>query len=117
MEQIVQIFVPSPTAGTVVSLGAGGHAMTINHSNWNLDIVHSGINFSVRHMVVSKVRGRFTKFTGNIALDESDLARSVVEATIEAGSIDTGTAQRDDHLRSADFFDVEHFPQIRFRSA
>jgi polyisoprenoid-binding protein YceI len=88
--------------------------MTTN--NWNLDSVHSGINFSVRHMVVSKVRGRFTKFTGNIALDESDLARSVVEATIDASSIDTGTAQRDDHLRSADFFDVENFPQIRFRS-
>jgi polyisoprenoid-binding protein YceI len=88
--------------------------MTTN--NWNLDTVHSGINFSVRHMVVSKVRGRFAKFTGNIELDESDLARSVVEATIDASSIDTGTAQRDDHLRSADFFDVEHFPQIRFRS-
>jgi polyisoprenoid-binding protein YceI len=88
--------------------------MTTN--NWNLDTVHSGINFSVRHMVVSKVRGRFTKFTGNVELDESDLARSLVEATIDASSIDTGTAQRDEHLRSADFFDVEHFPQIRFRS-
>jgi polyisoprenoid-binding protein YceI len=89
--------------------------MTTN-SNWNLDTVHSGINFSVRHMVVSKVRGRFAKFSGTIALDENDLARSVVEATIDASSIDTGTAQRDEHLRSADFFDVEHFPQIRFRS-
>ena len=89
--------------------------MTTN-SNWNLDTVHSGINFSVRHMVVSKVRGRFAKFTGNVALDESDLTRSTVEATIDASSIDTGTAQRDEHLRSADFFDVEHFPQIRFRS-
>jgi polyisoprenoid-binding protein YceI len=88
--------------------------MTIN--NWNLDTVHSGINFSVRHMVVSKVRGRFSKFTGNVELDESDLPRSVVEATIDASSIDTGSAQRDEHLRSADFFDVEHFPQIRFRS-
>jgi len=88
--------------------------MTTN--NWNLDTVHSGINFSVRHMVVSKVRGRFTKFTGNVELDEGDLARSVVEATIDASSIDTGTGQRDDHLRSADFFDVERFPEIRFRS-
>lgn len=88
--------------------------MTTN--NWNLDTVHSGINFTVRHMVVSKVRGRFGKFTGGVALDESDLTRSVVEATIDASSIDTGTAQRDDHLRSTDFFDVEHFPQITFRS-
>lgn len=88
--------------------------MTTN--NWNLDTVHSGINFTVRHMVVSKVRGRFAKFSGSVALDEDDLTRSVVEATIDASSIDTGTAQRDDHLRSADFFDAERFPQIRFRS-
>jgi polyisoprenoid-binding protein YceI len=88
--------------------------MTTN--TWNLDTVHSGINFSVRHMVVAKVRGRFPKFNGSVELDESDLTRSVVEATIDASSIDTGTAQRDDHLRSADFFEVERFPQIRFRS-
>ena len=85
-------------------------------SNWNLDTAHSGINFTVRHMVVSKVRGRFAKFTGSVALDESDFTRSVVEAAIDASSIDTGTAQRDDHLRSADFFDVERFPELRFRS-
>jgi polyisoprenoid-binding protein YceI len=88
--------------------------MTTN--NWNLDTVHSGINFTVRHMVVSKVRGRFAKFTGTVALDESDITRSSVEATIDVSSIDTGTAQRDDHLRSADFFDVERFPEIRFLS-
>ena len=88
--------------------------MTTN--NWNLDTVHSGINFTVRHMVVSKVRGRFAKFGGSVTLDEDDLTRSIVEATIDASSIDTGTAQRDDHLKSADFFDVEHFPQIGFRS-
>jgi polyisoprenoid-binding protein YceI len=90
--------------------------MSSTTNSWNLDTVHSGINFSVRHMVVSKVRGRFTTFNGKVELDESDLARSIVEATIDASSIDTGTAQRDDHLRSADFFDVEHFPEIRFRS-
>ena len=85
-------------------------------NNWNLDTVHSGINFTVRHMVVSKVRGRFAKFNGTVALDESDITRSTVEATIDASSIDTGTAQRDDHLKSADFFDVERFPEIRFLS-
>jgi polyisoprenoid-binding protein YceI len=88
--------------------------MTTN--NWNLDTVHSGINFSVRHMMVSKVHGRFAKFSGSVALDEGDLTRSVVEATIDVSSIDTGTAQRDVHLRSADFLDVERFPEIRFRS-
>jgi polyisoprenoid-binding protein YceI len=88
--------------------------MTTNH--WNIDAAHSGINFSIRHMVVSKVRGRFGSYTGAVTLDEADLTRSVVEATIDASSIDTGTAARDAHLRSADFFDVEKFPQLRFRS-
>ncbi|HET6281384.1 MAG TPA: YceI family protein [Polyangia bacterium] len=85
-------------------------------SNWNIDAVHSGINFSIRHMVVSKVRGRFAKYTGAVSLDDGDLAGSTVEATIDVASIDTGTPQRDAHLRSADFFDVEKFPEIRFRS-
>jgi polyisoprenoid-binding protein YceI len=85
-------------------------------SNWNIDTVHSGINFSVRHMVVSKVRGRFAKFSGELAIDDGDLTRSSVNVAIDAGSIDTGNAQRDTHLRSADFFDVETFPELRFRS-
>jgi polyisoprenoid-binding protein YceI len=89
---------------------------TSNNSSWNIDTTHSGINFSIRHMVVSKVRGRFTKYSGVLKLDENDLTQSVVEASIDAASIDTGTAQRDDHLRSADFFDVEKYPELRFRS-
>jgi len=88
--------------------------MTTN--NWNIDTVHSGINFSVRHMVVSKVRGRFGKFSGELAIDDDDLTRSSVNVAIEAASVDTGNAQRDGHLRSADFFDVEAFPELRFRS-
>jgi polyisoprenoid-binding protein YceI len=88
--------------------------MTTN--TWNIDATHSGINFTIRHMVVAKVRGRFAKYTGTVQLDENDLTRSVVEATIDASSIDTGTPQRDEHLRSADFFDVAKFPELRFRS-
>jgi polyisoprenoid-binding protein YceI len=83
---------------------------------WNIDAAHSGINFSIRHMVVSKVRGRFTKFTGAVKLDEGDLTKSTIEASIDASSIDTGTAQRDAHLRSPDFFDVERFHELRFSS-
>jgi len=85
-------------------------------TTWNIDATHSTIGFSIRHMVFSKVRGRFLKYTGAIQLDDSDLAKSWVEVAIDAASIDTGTAQRDNHLRSADFFDVEKFPALRFRS-
>ena len=88
--------------------------MTTN--KWNLDAAHSGINFSIRHLVVAKVRGRFATFSGTLELDPQDLTRSRVEATIEAASIDTGVQQRDDHLRSADFFDAATYPELRFRS-
>jgi polyisoprenoid-binding protein YceI len=85
-------------------------------TNWNIDAAHSGIHFSIRHMVVSKVRGRFAKYAGTVHIDDGDLTRSFVEVTIDASSIDTGTPQRDAHLRSPDFFDVEKFPELRFRS-
>src|SRR5262245_48096693 len=85
-------------------------------TTWNIDPTHSTVGFSIRHMVFSKVRGRFLKYTGAIQLDDTDPAKSWVEVTIDAGSIDTGTAQRDNHLRSADFFAVESFPELRFRS-
>jgi polyisoprenoid-binding protein YceI len=88
----------------------------MNTKSWNIDASHSGINFSIRHMVVSKVRGRFAKFTGAIELDENDLTRSTLEATIDAASIDTGTPERDVHLRSADFFDTDAFPALQYRS-
>ncbi len=88
--------------------------MTTN--NWNLDLAHSNLGFSVRHMVVSKVRGRFAKYSGAIHLDDDDLTRSVADVTIDAASIDTGVEQRDNHLRSADFFDVERFPELRFQT-
>ena len=83
---------------------------------WSIDVAHTNVAFSVRHMVVSKVRGRFSRYTGAVQLDEAALARSSVEVTIDAASIDTGVADRDAHLRSPDFFDVERFPELRFRS-
>lgn len=85
-------------------------------NSWNIDAAHSGINFSIRHMVVSKVRGRFAKYSGTVDLDDGDLTRSFVDVTIDAASIDTGTPQRDAHLRGPDFFDVEKFPELRFQS-
>lgn len=86
------------------------------NNHWNIDPAHTGINFSVRHMVVSKVRGRFGKYSGTIQLDDGDFTRSSVDVRIDASSIDTGVADRDTHLRSPDFFDVEKFPELRFRS-
>ncbi|MDC0711071.1 YceI family protein [Stigmatella sp. ncwal1] len=86
------------------------------HSTWNIDPTHSGVHFTVRHMVISKVRGNFRKFTGTVSLDEQALDTSSVTATLETASIDTGVEQRDNHLRSPDFFDAAKFPTITFQS-
>jgi polyisoprenoid-binding protein YceI len=83
---------------------------------WDIDVTHSGIHFAVRHMVISKVHGRFARWSGALALDPQDLTRSSVEVHIEAGSIDTQVADRDTHLRSPDFLDVAKYPEILFRS-
>src|ERR1700675_4116929 len=82
---------------------------------WTIDPVHSEVSFVVRHMVVSKVRGRFDRFEGTIVTAEDPLESSV-EAVIEAGSVNTNQEQRDAHVRSADFLDVDNHPQITFRS-
>ncbi len=82
---------------------------------WEIDPVHSSAEFSVRHMMVSKVKGRFTKLSGTITVAEDPLASSV-EATIDATSVDTHDPTRDNHLRSADFLDVESYPTITFAS-
>jgi len=84
-------------------------------TKWRIDNSHSGFYFSVRHMVVSKVRGRFTRYCGTVHLDD-DLAKSRVEVVVDATSIDTGAVDRDAHLRSADFLDAEKFPSLLFRS-
>ena len=80
---------------------------------WNIDASHSSVAFVVRHLVVSKVRGRFDKFAGAITIAEDPL-QSKVDATIEIGSISTGDDSRDGHLRSGDFFDAEQFPTMTF---
>jgi polyisoprenoid-binding protein YceI len=85
-------------------------------STWSIDAAHTEVGFEVKHLMISKVRGRFAGVTGTIRLDEANLANSSVTAEIDAASIDTRTEQRDAHLRSADFFDVERFPAITFRS-
>jgi polyisoprenoid-binding protein YceI len=86
-------------------------------TTWNIDPAHSVAEFKVKHMMISNVKGQFAKVTGTLTLDESDLINSRVEALIEAASIETRDAQRDAHLKSADFFDVEKFPTLSFKSA
>ncbi len=82
---------------------------------WVLDPVHSQVQFVARHMMVSKVRGFFRELEGTLYIDEApELSR--VEVTIQAASIDTGDATRDEHLRSTDFLDVERYPEITYRS-
>jgi polyisoprenoid-binding protein YceI len=91
-------------------------ALQTTTTTWNLDPVHSVAEFKVKHMMISNVKGQFTGMTGALTLDESDIGNSRVMATIDASSIDTRQAERDAHLRSADFFDVERFPMLNFRS-
>jgi polyisoprenoid-binding protein YceI len=85
-------------------------------TQWQIDPAHSAAHFSVRHMMISNVRGEFSKLSGNIILDSADLTRSTVEVSMETASINTREPQRDEHLRSADFFDVANHPKIAFRS-
>jgi polyisoprenoid-binding protein YceI len=84
-------------------------------ATWNIDPIHSEVGFSVRHMMVSKVRGRFTNFSGQIVTAD-DPTQSSVTAEIDLSSINTGQEQRDAHIRSADFFEVETYPTMTYKS-
>src|SRR4051812_32577569 len=79
---------------------------------WEIDAAHSSAHFAIRHMMVSTVRGEFTKVTGKVTLDDKDAKKSSVEATIDASSITTGNEKRDGHLKSPDFFDVAKYPTL-----
>ena len=81
-----------------------------------IDPSHSSIGAVARHLVVTKVRGRFAEFAGTIAIDDDDWTNSTAEVLVQTASIDTRNADRDAHLRGADFLDVERFPELRFRS-
>jgi polyisoprenoid-binding protein YceI len=88
----------------------------VRTSTWNIDPSHTVAEFKVRHMMISNVKGQFAKVTGRLVLDESELMNSHVEATIDAASIETRDPQRDAHLKSGDFLDVETFPTLSFKS-
>lgn len=85
-------------------------------TTWTIDPAHSSVEFAVRHLMITTVRGRFTGVTGTLVTDDRDPAKSAVDVVIDAATIDTREPQRDAHLRSADFFDVGQFPTLTFRS-
>ena len=89
---------------------------TLAADKYSIDPVHCHIGFSVRHLVINNIRGRFTDYAGSIIYDEQDITRSSVEITIKAQSINTDVPPRDEHLRTSEFFDVAKFPDITFKS-
>lgn len=84
---------------------------------WKIDSAHSAIQFSVRHMMISKVRGNFENFSGTIDFDPDNMTNTSVDVTIDAASISTREAQRDGHLKSPDFLDAENYPAVTFKSS
>lgn len=84
--------------------------------SWTLDTIHTHVGFSVKHLMVSTVRGQFRKYTGTLAIDPADFTRSRFSGEIDVGSVDTGNPDRDNHLRTGDFFDVAKHPTMRFQS-
>jgi polyisoprenoid-binding protein YceI len=88
----------------------------VKSTTWKIDPAHSSVEFAVKHLMISTVKGLFTDVEGEIVIVDGDPSKSSVSATLKAASIDTRTGQRDDHLRSADFLDAANFPEITFRS-
>jgi polyisoprenoid-binding protein YceI len=93
---------------------SGGSAWAAE--KYTIDPAHCHIGFSIRHLVINSIRGRFTDYTGAIVFDEQDVSKSSVEITIKAESINTDVKPRDEHLRGSDFFDVAKYPDITFKS-
>src|SRR5271170_7966573 len=98
----------------LAATAATGQSQT---TTWQLDPAHSNAQFSVRHLGISNVQGEFTKVTGTVQLDDQDISKSAVTASIDVTSVDTRVQRRDDDLKSDHFFDVAKYPAITFQSA
>jgi polyisoprenoid-binding protein YceI len=92
------------------------NSLSFAADTYQFDLNHSSIGFSVKHLVITNVKGSFTDFSGTVVYDSADITKSSVNVTIKAASINTAIEARDNHLRSADFFDVEKYPEITFQS-
>lgn len=106
----------SKLAALTLIFGAASLIAQAQTSTWKIDPAHSGADFSIRHMGLSNVHGHFGNVSGTVMLDEQNFTKSSVDATVDVTTVDTGVAQRDKHLRSADFFDVDKFPTMKFVS-
>jgi polyisoprenoid-binding protein YceI len=101
-------------AGTFIWGHGSGYAQT---STWNIDPAHSSVNFEISHMAVSHVHGSLTNVSGIVELNDKDITKSSVKATIDTTTVSTGVVMRDNTLKSDDFFNVQKYPQITFRSS
>jgi len=100
----------------IATLAVLAAPVSASASQWQFDSAHTSAQFAVRHLMVSTVRGAFSGITGTATFDDKDFTKSTVQVTIPASSVDTREPKRDTHLKSADFFDVEKFPTITFKS-
>lgn len=101
---------------SAVLLATGALPSFAQATAWQIDPAHSAAQFTVRHLMISNVKGGFSGVTSVVILDEKDITKSFAEVTIDAATVNTGEPKRDAHLRSADFFDVERYPTMTFRS-
>ncbi len=111
MNRFRSIFASALTGALVLAASASALA-----SDWDVDATHSHVGFAVKHMMISTVHGSFGKYTGAITIDDADMNKSKAHLEIDAASISTANDKRDEHLKSADFFDVAHFPKLVFDS-
>ena len=114
---LILAVLPGSPAKSVVRPPSSEVSSPLPADKYAIDPAHCHIGFAVRHLVINNIRGRFTDYTGTIFFDEQDITRSSVEITIKAASINTDFAARDEHLRTADFFDVAKYPEITFKSS
>lgn len=112
--RLARIILPLTLALAMPALAAKA-TTSIAPGTYNIDPMHSKVGFEIPHLVISTVEGKFNSFEGQIVIDK-DLAKSKVEATVQTASVDTGVGKRDEHLKSADFFDAAKYPTMKFVS-